>query len=629
MPVPVLLEPPPPVHFGPTWEQTPGWVEGDPEDTRYILPEVTLGWHVLTWISANLLDDEGDPFAPTPEQARFILWLYAVDDLGRFLYRDIILQRLKGWGKDPLAAVICAVEFVGPARFSHFSTKRDRATGTVVGDPVGKRHRAAWVQVAATSQRQTDNTMTIFAGLFTEVCKAQHGIDLGKEIIYAYGGQVRIQAVTSSPKSLEGARPTFVILNETHHWLEANDGHEMSRVIKRNIRKNKGGQARTLSITNAYEPSQGSVAQVRRETWEDQVSGDAIAVGVMYDSLEADPDALLTLPRIRDDEGKPVEPEDVYELRVRAYIRHVVLGVRGDSWWLDPEEIVAGVLDGETGIGDARRFYYNQVVTAEDAWVDSLAVDRAVDPLAAEARSSDPEKSVRAGWIIRKEEEIVLFFDGSKSRDHTALVACRISDGAIFTMGHWAPPKEARARKRWVVPRGEVHARVVEIFGRFNVVAFFADPSHTKDEMDGDTRFWDGIIDGWHRLYKERLLLWSTKTGNNQHSIMWDMSSPENQKAFVGAAERFVSEIEAVDDIEEFAPEFTIDGHPELVRHLKNAKEYPHPKGYGDSLWKGSRRGNRKIDLAVSAVGARMLRRLYLNRDPEEAVEKPGEILMY
>lgn len=471
--------------------------------------------------------------------------------------------------------------------------------------------------------------MTIFAGLFTEACKAQHGIDLGKEIIYAYGGQVRIQAVTSSPKALEGARPTFCVLNETHLWTTGNDGHEMSRVIKRNIRKNKGGRARTISITNAYDPSQGSVAQVRRETWEDQVAGQSIAVGVMYDSLEAAPGALLNLPRGRGADGVPTEPQDLYELRVRAYIRKVVLGVRGDSWWLDPEEIVAGVLDGETGASDARRYYYNQVVTHEDSWLDSLAVDRAVDRLALEAREQSSDKDIRAGWIIRKEEEIVLFFDGSKSRDHTGLVACRISDGTVFTMGHWHPPAEARDRKKWVVPRGEVHERVVEIFNRFNVVAFFADPSHATDEMDGDTRFWDGVIDRWHQTYKDRLRLWAIKTGNNQHSIMWDMSSPTNQEAFVAAAERFVSEIESLNDIEEFSPQFKIDGHPELIRHLKWAQEYPHPKGYGTSLWKGSRRETRKIDLAVCAVGARMVRRMFLNRDPDDDTARPGEVLMY
>jgi hypothetical protein len=47
---------------------------------------------------------------------RFILWWYAVDEFGRFVYRKGVLQRMKGWGKDPLLAVICLVELVGPSR---------------------------------------------------------------------------------------------------------------------------------------------------------------------------------------------------------------------------------------------------------------------------------------------------------------------------------------------------------------------------------------------------------------------------------------------------------------------------------------------------------------------------------
>lgn len=625
-----FMEPPPAVHHGPTWEPNPLWRPGQPAAQKYVLPERSLGWHILWWISKNLRDDEGGPFKPTAEQSRFILWMYAVDEHGSFTYRDIVLQRIKGWGKDPLAAVIAAVEFVGPSRFSHFAAKDIPHEGILKGDPIGRRHPRAWVQIAAVSQTQTRNTMQIFAGLFTELCKATHGIDLGKEVIYAYGGQAQIQSVTSNPRTMEGNRPTFVIMNETHHWLEANNGWEMSGVIKRNLRKNKRGGARALAITNAYDPSEFSVAQKRRETWEDQEQGAAIRVGVLYDSLEAHEDALLNLPRLVDEEGEPLEDDNAYEGRIRRYLTSVVLGVRGDAWWLAPEEIVAGILDGETPPGDARRFYYNQVKTSEDAWLDAQAITRATDPLCLEARRTQPDDPLRAGWIIRPEEEIVLFFDGSKSRDHTALVACRVSDGMIFTMGHWAPPPAARGKVKrgWLAPRGEIKRRIKEIFDRFTVVGFFADPSHAQDD-DDSAAYWVPMLDDLHREHKDDLLLWSAKTGNNQHSIIWDMSSPTHQQEFVAAAERFVDEMEARNDIEEFVPTFMHDGYPELVKHMAAAKMYPHPKGYGTSLWKGSRVGERKIDLAVAAVGARMVRRMYLNRDPEDTRQFPGQVWSY
>lgn len=65
------------------------------EDGSWYLPERTLGWQILGWCSSYLKNEDGDPWRFTSEQARFLLWWYAVDDRGRFLYRTGILQRLK------------------------------------------------------------------------------------------------------------------------------------------------------------------------------------------------------------------------------------------------------------------------------------------------------------------------------------------------------------------------------------------------------------------------------------------------------------------------------------------------------------------------------------------------------
>lgn len=99
-PHPLLEEPA--VTIGPTWTENPDW-NGVDEHERYILPEHTLGWQILRWIEDNLLSEDSteedpQPFVPTFEQKRFILWWYAVDEHGRFVYRDGVLQRLKGWG---------------------------------------------------------------------------------------------------------------------------------------------------------------------------------------------------------------------------------------------------------------------------------------------------------------------------------------------------------------------------------------------------------------------------------------------------------------------------------------------------------------------------------------------------
>jgi hypothetical protein len=638
-----LPTPPPPVSLGPTWAINPAWTPGS-STFKYILPERTLGWQIQAWVEGipelgvpgniNSLDDTDEwgqplPFRFTGEQLRFVLWMYAVDEHGRFIFRDIVLQRLKGWGKDPLAAVIAAVELVGPSRFHGWAANDYPDFNLRENDPVGRRHQRAWIQIAAVSKAQTRNTMTLFPGLFTQACIEEHRIDLGKEIIYAHGGKCRIEAVTSSPRALEGGRPTLVIKNETHHWLQNNEGHEMSEVIDRNVTKSKGGTARTLSITNAYNPGEDSVAQQERESWEEEVAS-GWRVTTMYDSLEAHKDALMYLPDVwtgTDEETGKKQYREPTEDEVRAYVSAVVEAVRGDADWLDVEAIVDKILKPapgkENSVSTSRRFYYNQVLAAEDSWVHPEAISRAIDPFVTAARKRDGADQLRVGWdVVGKDEPIVMFFDGSKSRDSTGLVGCRLSDGYTFVIGIWQQPKGERGKK-WLSPRGEVDHRVDEAHKRFNIVAFFADPSHALDDED-DTRYWDGHIDGWHQRYGDRYLTWATKTGDMQHSVMWDMTSPVHQQSFVKAAERFVGELEALNDIEEYAPAFLIDGHPSLITHLKNARAYDHPKGYGTSLHKGSRTSKRKIDLAVCAVGARLLRRLVLNRKKEE--EKKDDI---
>jgi len=93
------------------------------------------------------------------------------------------------------------------------------------------------------------------------------------------------------------------------------------------------------------------------------------------------------------------------------------------------------------------------------------------------------------------------------------------------------------------------------------------------------------------------------------------MASPKRVEAFTAAAEqaeadlRSSAEVMAAGDAE--GRTVTHDNHPALVAHLKHARRSPNR--YGVSVWKGHRESSRKIDLAVCFIGARMLRRQFLN----------------
>ena len=535
-----------PVKIGPSW-----LLDGD----RFVLPEFSIGWDGLVFAGEKMQLKRGEPWKFTAEQARLWLWWYAVDASGQFVFdREGVVQRLKGWGKDPVAATMCGNELVGPCRFSHF--EGDRAVGTDEPD--------AWVQIAAVTQEQTKNTMRLFPRLFTDDAKREFKLQIGKEQIYALGDQRFLQALTSNPAPLEGGRSTFVLLNETHHFLRSNNGLDMYDVIERNATKSSDGSARVLHITNAYDPGMDSLAERTRQSWELSQGEDRknMLSGLMYDSLEAPPEAPLT-------------PEDAPE---------VVRGVRGDSVWLSLDRIQKSILDPRNPPSRSRRFWYNQITANEESWMDPIKWDKQAAP---ELRFKDGE-------------EIVMFFDGSKSDDATALVGVRVSDGFIQALGLWQAPPQKR-RGEWVAPRGEVSQRVRALFKQYRVVGFWGDPSHTKEDGTLDL-FWQPLIDEWHREFSSKLTLWAS----TQHSIAWDMSNTSSSgkgKLFVPAAEAFV---EAVEN-----GELLHDGSAELARHVKNARRFP--TRFGVSLSKDGPESPRKVDLAVCAVGATLMRRQLLN----------------
>ncbi|ATW59707.1 terminase large subunit [Mycobacterium phage WunderPhul] len=561
------LAPSPPHIIGPTWQKT--------TDGEWYLPEKTLGWGVLKWMSdyvntpgghdnpdrlkllielseAGLLENE-NMFIPTSEQVRLVLWWYAVDDKGQYIYREGVIRRLKGWGKDPFTAALCLAELCGPVAFSHFDAD---------GQPVGKPRPAAWITVAAVSQDQTKNTFSLFPSMISKKMKAEYGLDVNRFIIYsAVGG--RIEAATSSPASMEGNRPTFVVQNETQWWGQGpdgkvNEGHSMAEVIEGNMTKVEG--SRTLSICNAHIPGTETVAEKAYVEWQDVQSGKSIDAGMMYDALEAPADTPITeIPSQKED---PVGFEEGLEK-----LRQGLLIARGDSTWLPIEDIIKSILSTKNPITESRRKFLNQVNAAEDAWISPQEWDRLamVDPL----------------FKLQPKQKITLGFDGSKSNDWTALVACRVDDGMLFVLNVWDPQKYGGE-----VPRDDVDAAVHSAFARYDVVAFRA-----------DVKEFEAYVDQWGRQYKKKLKV---------------NASPNNPVAFDmrGQQKRFAFDCERLEDAV-IEREVCHDGNPVLRQHVLNAKR--HPTTYDAvAIRKVTKDSSKKIDAAVCAVLAFGARQDYL-----------------
>lgn len=395
------------------------------------------------------------------------------------------------------------VEMLGPCRFSHFNDD---------GNPVGKDNPAAWVQLSAVSADQTRTTMSLFPLLLPKRTIKEFAVELGKEKLYALGGRRRLEILTTSFRSQEGARVTFVVLNEGQHWLRSNGGHDLYDVITRNRTKAKGGAARALQITNAFQPGEDSIAERTRTAYDktvdiNPVTGKPYAAfaGLLYDSLEAPANA-------------PLDP---------AVAPFILERIRGDSVWLDIESIVNFIVDTRNPPSLSRRFFYNQITADEETLIPPALWD--------------PLKSDK---VLATGDEIVLGFDGSRTRDATALVAIRVADQHIVPLGIWERDKKAA---KWEVPREEVSGAVDNAFAEYHVVAFFS-----------DVHPWESYVDVWSNKYREVLLVKAA----GDHAIGYNMSG--HQQDITEANMRFVA---AIAD-----KTFTHNGDPVLRRHVMNCR---------------------------------------------------------
>lgn len=502
------------------------------------LPERSLGWDVLAWCSRYIRQPDGPsagtPWRFTPEQVRFVVHWYAVDDAGRWLWTRGLLRRSKGWGKTPLVAALALAELCAPCRFAGW--RRD-------GEPDVEPVNAAWVQLAGVSERQTVNTMSMVLAMCAESpIVADYGLDLGLTRIYSAAGG-RLEPITASAPTAEGARPTFCVEDETHHWTDSNGGTNLDRVNRRNVGKIPGGTARVLETTNAHAVGQRSVAERSYEAWLSGQSGRLRAAKLLYDAREAPPDTDLA------DEAS------------------LLAGLRaayGDSTWVDLERIRDEVWDPSTPPEDSRRFYLDQVTAAVDAWLAAPEW----------AACADPSKVVADGDMI------TLGFDGSRKRHHattdsTALIGCRVSDGHLFEIGMWEQPPGPLGAD-WQVPAAEVDRAVRVAFDRWDVAAMHCDPAK-----------WESWTASWEASFASRVKVRASR----ERPFEWWMVGGQVSRV-VRALEQFHGAV--IDQ------ELTHDGSFRLTQHVLNCRRRVGRSG--TTVAKDHPESERKIDAAIAAV---------------------------
>lgn len=521
------------------------------------LPELTLGWEAAAWAMENLKQPNGtragQMWRPVDSQLKFLLWWYAVDEQGRWLYHHGVRRLVKGSGKSPFAAVLALMEYLGPVRLKDFDPD-------LPGGCKGKAVAMPLVQIAATAESQTANTMRMVRAMAPKGSKValKYGLDSGMTKYYK-SPEGTLEIITSSAGAAEGAESTFVVADESEWWVPAKGGPELAATLADNLTKSG---SRMLETCNAWIPGLDSVAESSWDAWLAQEEG--LTRGqtkILYDARIAPPDTDLM------DEGS-----------LTKGLTHCY----GDCFWADLHPIKQKVWDPRTSSDAAKRKYLNWPTVSTDAWTTPQEWSQLRDV----TKLGHPR-------VVEVGEQIVLFFDGSKSRDATALVGCCVSDGHVFVIAAWEPKGDhsGEEEKQEHVSAHEVDAAVARAFREYNPVAFFAD----VQEWESFTKI------SWPELYADRLELWAVPEGKDPHVIAWDMRTK---------VAPFTFEVElAHTEIAEKT--FTHDGDARLTRHVGNARNSPNR--WGVSISKESPSSGKKIDLAVAMIGARMVRRLYVS----------------
>lgn len=516
-------------------------------------PQHSLGYAAIAWIEHHLVhgpgDVQGQPIELDDELAGYIVEAYRLDDAGRRVYSESFFSRSKGRAKSELAGMLVCWEFIGPARFDHCAAAGESLYCPVCrehyyvfdeGEAVGRAVTYPFIRCMATEEGQAgntyDNVTTMLADIKDRHGPAFPGIDIGQKaatstrVFLASGGEIRPSTASAGAK--DGGKETFTVFDETHLY-NSPELRSMFTTVSRNALKRKSAQPWLLQTSTMYAVGEDSIAE---QTHKAHRSGKLKAV--LFDHVEA--------------------PADLDPDKRADRLKGLKACYGPASAWMGLEDMADSWDDPRTDHSDWLRYWWNRPQAGTSDFVNAAVWDTL-------ARSDEG---------LRPGEPITLGFDGGRSDDSTALIACRFSDGRLFQVGVWERPKGAD--REWRVPRAEVDDLVRSTFAAYDVLQMWADPNK-----------WEPYLDAWGAAFPKRVAEeWPTDRGTDK------------------AVRLFLA---AVKD-----GSMSHDGSPELSRHVKNAslvKGRPRPATEtGDDVDTLSRhyltirkKGQGKIDAAWAA----------------------------
>jgi len=473
--------------------------KGPDAGPEFVVDFPTL-WVVPDWIEAHCPVPDGFRRGEDLELYPWQLWCtvnhYRVKPgatLGQlapaFHYRRSQVVAPQKTGKGPWSATIVLAEAAGPVVFDGWAQGGELYRCSdhgcscgwwyqyEPGEPMGRPWPTPLIQLTATSEDQVDNVYRPLQSM-VKLGPLSELMRVGEEFTRV-GDQGRIDVVTSNALSRLGNPIIFAMQDETGLYTA---GNKLRRVAETQRRGAAGMGGRSMETTNAWDPSESSVAQTTHQA---QVK----------DIFKYHPQASKALSY-----GDKRQRRKIHAI-VYAGSTHVDL----DSIEAEAAEIL------EKDPAQAERFFGNRCVSGSMAWLDP----------AKWAGKAEPRR-------VRPMTRIVLGFDGSDVDDWTAFRA-ETMDGYQFTPVYgvndeptiWNPADHGGQ-----VPRGEVRAALSQLMARYDVVRVYADPP-----------YWETEIDEWVDLYgEERVIRWHTRRIVQMHAACERLKTDVVKRNSDGAA---------------------------------------------------------------------------------------------
>jgi hypothetical protein len=388
-----------------------------------------------------------------------------------FAYRRSQVVAPQKTGKGPWSATILCAESVGPVVFAGWARGGERYRcadwgcdcgwwyAYEAGEPMGMPWRAPQIQMMASSEDQVGNVYRPLQSMIKRGPLADL-MRVGEEFI-RLPNDGRLDAVTSSALSRLGNPIRFALQDETGLYTKAN---KLMRVAETQRRGAAGMGGRTMETSNAWDPSELSVAQKTSES-------------KSRDIFRYHPQAPKSL-----------------SYRDKRQRRKIHTFVYAGSGHVDLDAIEAEAAElMETDPAQAERFYGNRIVSGNDAWMDPAKWETKAKP-----------RTVRPGT------RVVGGFDGSDLDDHTA-IRLETLDGYQFTPVY-GPDKRPTvwdpADYGGQVPRLEVRAAMDEVMETYQMVRLYADPP-----------YWVSEVADWAEKYGEKVVVrWYTNRTVQMHA---------------------------------------------------------------------------------------------------------------